>query len=263
MRGSLVTVFFSMPVIIRSPQAQAPASTFDLGYNARRPSPRGHDVSQTLSCPRCSSRRAKRHCPALETTICAVCCAEERLVKIPCPADCPHLKSEFYQLSRRKERAEASGRKLLQSLADLFWNAGKRELAFLIAADIYWWTALRSPESANPPPEDAALSQALVEARQKLIGGEPAEGPPGTLAEFLFQLAARGPKHTQTHSGPLTIERRAEVFESLARHIAKSGFPQNPAFFGQIASNVRELDFAADLDYVPSEELARREGGAA
>ena len=44
-----------------------------------------------MRCPLCSSRPAKRHCPALGQTICAVCCATKRLVEIRCPSDCGYL----------------------------------------------------------------------------------------------------------------------------------------------------------------------------
>jgi len=56
-------------------------------------------------CPRCSSRKGKRRCPALEVEICAQCCAEGRLTTIACPQTCEYLASELYQHERRKVRA--------------------------------------------------------------------------------------------------------------------------------------------------------------
>jgi len=44
-----------------------------------------------MACPVCGQRKAKRACPALGQTICAVCCATKRVVEINCPADCAHL----------------------------------------------------------------------------------------------------------------------------------------------------------------------------
>src|SRR5215470_9210492 len=44
-------------------------------------------------CPRCNKRAAKRHCPALRTKICAICCASERMVEISCPDSCDYLRS--------------------------------------------------------------------------------------------------------------------------------------------------------------------------
>src|SRR6476660_5092044 len=46
-----------------------------------------------MRCPLCNSRPAKRQCPALGQTICAVCCATKRLVEIRCPSDCGYLAS--------------------------------------------------------------------------------------------------------------------------------------------------------------------------
>lgn len=46
-----------------------------------------------MACPLCSTRKARRHCPALDQTICAPCCGTKRLVEIRCPAECPWLAS--------------------------------------------------------------------------------------------------------------------------------------------------------------------------
>lgn len=46
-----------------------------------------------MICPVCGSRKARRGCPALNQTICAVCCGTKRLVEIPCPDDCSWLAS--------------------------------------------------------------------------------------------------------------------------------------------------------------------------
>ena len=45
------------------------------------------------TCPLCSSRAAKRYCPAKSTQICAVCCGTKREVEIDCPSSCPYLKA--------------------------------------------------------------------------------------------------------------------------------------------------------------------------
>jgi hypothetical protein len=44
-------------------------------------------------CPLCSTRSAKRYCPAKQTSICAVCCGTKREVEIDCPASCAYLKA--------------------------------------------------------------------------------------------------------------------------------------------------------------------------
>lgn len=44
-----------------------------------------------MRCPLCQSRPAKRRCPGVDQTICAVCCGTKRLVEIRCPSDCGYL----------------------------------------------------------------------------------------------------------------------------------------------------------------------------
>jgi hypothetical protein len=46
-----------------------------------------------MLCPLCRTRKARRHCPALGRTICAVCCGTKRLTEIACPSDCVYLAS--------------------------------------------------------------------------------------------------------------------------------------------------------------------------
>ena len=46
-----------------------------------------------MSCPLCRSRKERRFCPALQQTICPVCCGTKRLTEIQCPDDCAYLSS--------------------------------------------------------------------------------------------------------------------------------------------------------------------------
>ncbi len=71
-------------------------------------------------CPVCRERRPKRSCPALNQTICTVCCATKRLIEIACPADCVYLTSAKAHppavVQRRQERDVGF---LLPLIADL------------------------------------------------------------------------------------------------------------------------------------------------
>jgi hypothetical protein len=49
-------------------------------------------VAATI-CPLCRQRKARRACPALGHSICAVCCGTKRRVEIDCPAGCAYLAS--------------------------------------------------------------------------------------------------------------------------------------------------------------------------
>jgi hypothetical protein len=42
-------------------------------------------------CPLCGLRKARRTCPALGRSICAICCGTKRLTEIRCPSDCTYL----------------------------------------------------------------------------------------------------------------------------------------------------------------------------
>ena len=44
-----------------------------------------------MPCPLCRQGHARRQCPALGRTICAVCCGSKRLVEINCLPDCGYL----------------------------------------------------------------------------------------------------------------------------------------------------------------------------
>jgi hypothetical protein len=46
-----------------------------------------------MTCPLCSTRPARRRCPALQQEICPACCGAKRLVEIRCPDDCGYLAS--------------------------------------------------------------------------------------------------------------------------------------------------------------------------
>jgi hypothetical protein len=46
-----------------------------------------------MSCPLCRSRKERRFCPALQQTICPVCCGTKRLTEIQCTDDCAYLSS--------------------------------------------------------------------------------------------------------------------------------------------------------------------------
>jgi len=69
------------------------------------------------TCVYCHARKGKRPCPALGGLICSICCGENRLTKINCPADCPYLEAgtdyqrqrvgELFRQDRRRAYREA------------------------------------------------------------------------------------------------------------------------------------------------------------
>lgn len=63
---------------------------------------------RTGTCPSCGRRKGRRACPALDRSICPVCCGTKRLVEIHCPPDCVYLASAQQHppavVQRRRER---------------------------------------------------------------------------------------------------------------------------------------------------------------
>src|SRR5215831_15142787 len=63
------------------------------------------------NCPLCSSRAAKRYCPAIAEQICSVCCGTKREVEIDCPSSCPYLKaSRSYEAEKPIPDPEVAAR---------------------------------------------------------------------------------------------------------------------------------------------------------
>jgi hypothetical protein len=59
---------------------------------------------QPMICPRCNKRPAKRACPALATKICAVCCAQDRMIELACPESCRYLRDGRDQVAERERQ---------------------------------------------------------------------------------------------------------------------------------------------------------------
>jgi len=200
------------------------------------------------TCPMCTSRKGKRYCPALDKLICSKCCAAHRLGLIQCPPDCEHLASEHYQLARRKQRATSSGRRLLETLATLFLYDDSREFAFLVSADLYWWMVRQRPMMNG---ELAAAFE--LAAAPNSAGGE-VGSLPGDLGRYLAELAERGRRHQKPIRGADSARRKADVFRSIASHL--SGLDAgSESFHADVEDYFSKLDFVADLDYSPEEEL--------
>jgi hypothetical protein len=131
-------------------------------------------------CPLCSSRRAKRACPALAREICPVCCGTKRLVEISCPPDCVHLSaSRAHPAAVVQRQHERDMRFLLPLVADL---SEAQYRLFMFAAAI----ALQHARQATPAPLDADVAEAaasvaatLETARKGIIYEHQAASIPG------------------------------------------------------------------------------------
>lgn len=88
-----------------------------------------------MICPLCRQRKAKRACPALQQTICTVCCGSKRLTEIACPSDCVYLTSSREHpaavVKRQQERDVAT---LLPTIRHL--TERQYQLFFLLQSTI-------------------------------------------------------------------------------------------------------------------------------
>jgi hypothetical protein len=56
-------------------------------------------------CQLCSKKKGKRYCSPLDKTICPLCCAENRMVKVTCNEDCRYLEGVSFQEKRSEDKA--------------------------------------------------------------------------------------------------------------------------------------------------------------
>ncbi len=75
-----------------------------------------------MKCILCGKRKGKRFCPAKDTSICAQCCGEKRVVEIDCPSDCVFLSTghsyqsiKKYTSQLRQEEDPVRRRKLYET----------------------------------------------------------------------------------------------------------------------------------------------------
>lgn len=205
-------------------------------------------------CPKCESRKGKRYCPALDRHICSRCCAEHRLETIPCPPDCVHLEGESYQHAKRRQRAHTQGRCFLDALHTVFLTSETREFGFLVQADAYWWMR------RNGRLPDGLLRASFEDFRSRLSSVYVPSRMPLPLGKFLYSLQ-EGEQHQGLLGPRFTGKQRLAAIRALVRHIESLGDPDGYSYHEQLAAFFGELDFEADLDYSPEEELGERDPG--
>ena len=202
-------------------------------------------------CVHCGQKKGKRHCPALEDGICAQCCATHRLETIQCPADCVHLQSEFYQQGRRNQKAQSAGKKFLERTSASFHSEEAQSFAFMVQADLYWWCS-RNDSLAN---EEIARTLKSTTAAPDC----PAEDE-DNLARFIRKLLSRSQRYSNLEKNGFDQEQKKKVIEALANcaqnHARGESDKESQSYLQEISDYFDQLDFEADLDYSPTEELA-------
>lgn len=114
------------------------------------------------ACPLCSSRKARRACPALHQVICPACCGSKRLTEIACPPSCSYLSSaRAHPPAVVQRRQERDLRFLLPVLADL----SEPQYALLL---MFQALVVRHAKGAIPPLVDLDVAEAAAAAAATL-----------------------------------------------------------------------------------------------
>src|SRR5437016_13010272 len=96
------------------------------------------------TCVYCHGRKGKRSCPALNGLICSICCGENRLTKIACPADCPYLEAGTdYQRQRVGELFRQDRRRVYREVLEI---GGERAAGLFNLIEIVCVSYFRSEE---------------------------------------------------------------------------------------------------------------------
>jgi hypothetical protein len=144
-------------------------------------------------CPQCNSRKAKRFCPALDESICSLCCGQLREKEVHCPSACPFLsKHKTYQEKRIIEKKQISHRPPVLEEEDLLKDERMAWLAFHIETPVSEY-AKRTP-SLN----DREVLLALEYLKEKIQKGSGLVLMPGQtlkpqndLGEAMYQMIER------------------------------------------------------------------------
>ena len=192
--------------------------------------------AEAMTCPSCGQRKGRRACPALNQTICAVCCATKRLVEIDCPDDCPHLTTArehpAAQVKRQQERDVAV---LFPSIHRL--TERQYQLFFLFHTAI----ARHTPEGFSRIIDDdvaqaaAAVASTLeTAARGVIYEHTPSSMPATRLAAELTTLLSR----IREQGGTVSDAEAAIVLRAIeqgAREIGKAHDGSETAYLALIA----------------------------
>jgi len=114
-----------------------------------------------MLCPLCGQRKARRGCPALNQTICAVCCGTKRITEIACPADCGYLASaREHPAAVVRRQHERDLMAVLPTVRDL--SERQHHLFFLLQALILRHEPLGFARLIDDDVADAAASAAAT-----------------------------------------------------------------------------------------------------
>jgi hypothetical protein len=144
-------------------------------------------------CSRCNNRKAKRFCPALDKSLCSLCCGQVREKEVHCPTACPFLtKHKPYQEKRIVEKRYESQRLPASEGEDLLKDERMAWLAFHVEMPVNEYAERKS--SFN----DREVLLALEYVRDKIEKGrslilltDETMKPQNELGEAIYQMMER------------------------------------------------------------------------
>jgi hypothetical protein len=108
-----------------------------------------------MKCILCNQRKGRRFCPAKNTTICAQCCGEKRVLEIDCPESC-----EFLKVGRAREASLEAARHYRTS--DPFEQEKRaRVLADFEALLVHLQAVIAAERESSRELSDADVAEAL------------------------------------------------------------------------------------------------------
>jgi hypothetical protein len=204
-------------------------------------------MTSQATCPLCSRRKAKRLCPALERTICPVCCGTKRLVEIRCPPSCPYLSSARSHPAAIVQRREDRD---LEFFVPLLSNLTEVPYQLLLG---FQGVTVKHAESAIPPLLDvdvadaAAAVAATLETAGKGIIFEhqptslPAQRLAATLREAIRELTPEG--HTALRferDAAVALRRHEEAARKAEKALAGDAAPVYLNLLGRMMTRLKE-----------------------
>jgi hypothetical protein len=185
--------------------------------------------TNTVICPLCGTRKAKRSCPALAQSICSVCCATKRITEIQCPRDCVYLVSaREHPPAVEVRRHQQDVALVVRALRDL--NERQSRLFLLVARSLVSYQPLDLATLLDEDVADActALASTLETAARGVIYDH---RPASAAAERLVSNTLRPLLSKTTDAGvtendfALVLRRIAETVDELASKDSASGRP--------------------------------------
>lgn len=191
-------------------------------------------------CPVCNQRRAKRECPALSRSICAVCCGTKREVEINCPPSCSYLSSSrAHPAAVVQRRRERDYRFILPLVAELTEQQYRLMLAFQAVTVRHAAATLPAPTDADVRDAASTLAGTLETSQKGIIYEHQAASIPAQrLAReyqgMLDEIQKEGPVRGLERDAVVVLRRIERAATDGAAVFAEDGDRAYLALLGRV-----------------------------